>query len=184
MVIKNPFMDNFIIHFVCVVAGILTEGVLLIPYIGILIYLKKKREKNASEEIRRELNEEPKIQIRSYMEEIGFGQLGVTENYLFFIPKRKREGSVIVNFKYINYYDAKTVATLTTNKTTDFDGSEESSPRKAPVFMVQGISHDQVEFNYIWITGPGISKANKKLFDVVNSLSSAPKKVHVARKQL
>ncbi len=184
MIIKNPFMDNFFLHFACVVIGLFTGGVALIPYIGVLWYLKKKREDRTLEIVNSELDEEPKIQFKAHMEDIGYGQLGVTNNYLFFVPTRKNEESVVVNLKYLTYFDAQTVATQETTKEKDFDGSETSSPGKAPIFVVKGVSKDNLEFTYTWITGAGRNKNNKKLFEVMKSLDSSPQNVHVSRKQL
>lgn len=185
MILSNPFNDKGIVHVLFIIfGGMFTGGLILIPYFAIIYYLNKKRENNTSETIKTEIKEYPKVQIKSYLEDVGFGQLGLTENYLFFLPKKKEEEPIIVNIIYLTSFNARTVATGEFTTTTDFDGSKDTSAKKAPIFEMTGKTSEGLDFQYIWVTGTVWNKNNKKLYNLLNTASNVPQNIQLSRKLL
>jgi hypothetical protein len=185
MVIRNPFIERGTIQILfIIIGGFLTSGLILIPYFLITYYFKKKKENYTNERIKGECSEFPQLQIKSYLENVGFGQLGLTENYLFFVPKNKQEESIIVNVRYLTSFNARTVPTGEYTTTTDFDGSKDTSPKKAPIFEITGKTDEGLDFQYIWVTGTVWNKNNRKLYNLLNTSNKVSQNIKLNRKLL
>lgn len=188
----SPFIKRGILMWFGFVAMLCVAGSLAFDYdsgfmailvialfFGIPAYRKSENKKRADEILQKEVKETAKFKVIAHHRNLGFGILGVTSNYLFFVPNKKREEAVIINVSYLTNTESKLQATGDYVSFHDNMGSVTSAV-KFPVFACAGATPDGEQFGYAFVTD-GIGKA-KKVFDAVGKNPNAPQEPEQRRK--
>ncbi|PGP18623.1 hypothetical protein COA01_23050 [Bacillus cereus] len=150
-------------------------------YFVFFAYKKSQNKKRTEEVLKTEIKETSKLKVMAHHKRLGFGYLGTTANYLFFVPDKKQEDAVIINLNYLTNTGSTMQATGDYVTVHDDWGSVTTKVRFS-VFYCEGATTDGTEFGYAFVTD-GIARANK-MFDAVGKNSNAPQlqKVEERRK--
>lgn len=148
-------------------------------YFIFFAFKKSQNKKHTQEVLQRDVKEASKFQVEAHHQRFGFGFLGTTANYLYFVPNKKREEAIIINLKYLMSTESKMQATGDYVSVRDNFGSVTSAV-KFPVFSCSGTTPDGTEFGYAFVTD-GIARAGK-VVDAVGKNPNGPKETEERRK--
>ncbi|MGM1361110.1 hypothetical protein ACS2B2_25640 [Bacillus cereus group sp. BceL297] len=148
-------------------------------FFGIPAYRKSENKKHTEAVLLKEVQEASTFKVVAHHRNLGFGYLGTTKNYVFFVPNKKREEAVIINSGYLTNIESTMQKTGDYVSIHDNMGSVTSAVR-FPVFIAEGTTPEGEQFGYAFVTD-GMGKANK-MFSAVEKNPNAPQKSNERRK--
>lgn len=186
----SPFMSRVLIRWfgflaVFIFAMMMSSDIdfkfffIIALYFVFFAFKKSQNKKHTQEVLQADIKETSKFQVEANHQKLGFGYLGTTANYLYFVPNKKREEAIIINLGYLTNTASEMQATGDYVSVRDNFGSVTTKVR-FPVFSCAGETPDGTEFGYAFVTD-GISRASK-VFDAVGKSPNGPKEVEERRK--
>jgi hypothetical protein len=172
LVVPHPFtrklIKNCFIFFGISFASTIVLGMfwMIAPaiWIGYKLSLRKKKQRQATEVIKKETNEEITMMVDGYSMANGeYGKLGITQNFLFFVPENGQ--GVVIDIHNITAWGYKGEGTGTYTAVHSSVGSTVSEA-KIRVFYceVNGILHK-------WV-----AHKEDKFMDIINKIKGVEEK--------
>ncbi|MEY8742788.1 hypothetical protein AB9M62_25325 [Bacillales bacterium AN1005] len=142
-----------------------------IAYIALIIYFKKKHISNAKRRVQQEIKEYSKLSFNAFHAELKWGTLGLTDNYLFFVPNKQKEEPILINASYLSTYDYGNVGSgdYVTIRHDNVSTTRESVDS---MFYCAGVTPNGDKFEFSWYTW-GLGQG-KKFYKYVSNMSNSP----------
>lgn len=143
--------------------------ILFIALAGFPIYRTIKRRKHTRETVMHDVQEEIVYRTQGYHSNLKIGHLGITRNYLFFVPYNKKEQAVIIRGSFLENIE---IAPYNSGnymvQSTSFGTF--GSNIKWQAFHCSGVTGDNESFGFSWIVPS--SKEGKKLMKKINKMDN------------